>query len=633
MMVGARDSIYFNPYVMVGDCPTVTGHDPHRPGSGTLLNTAAIAGAIGEPADPASFAAQGRSPGDTGVQFDLHSLLRIARRWWILLLLAPIIGGMTAYTMSSRQPEMYAAEATLLVNSGVNGTGNVDSIRAGQNLLDTYSMWIVSRPVLERVTDALDDAGGVGSLEDKITTRPIENTLFIKIEVRDNDPARAALIANTVADEFVRYVGEQTDTQNAEYKSSITGHIDETSQEIAGLDDEISSLQAREGTLSIADQNQLTTLLTTRSRLERDLAQLQATSSSLDVELASSRTQILVSAPAIEPGTPYAPNVTRAVAIGIAVGLVLAFAGSILIEYLDNTIRTREEIVKITGSPLLATVASAPEVQREGRPLFVLGSPMSGPSEAMRLLRTNLTFACAPENRSTIVVSSAGPEEGKSTLTANLAVVMAQAGLKTVVIDADLRRPSQHQIFGLHNDLGLTSILTRPDMDWRDGAVPLSIPGMWVIPSGPLPPNPADLLGLPKFGQLLDSIKETADVVLIDSAPALAVSDALIVAKKADGAVLVCRPGQTRRDALKRAAAAFGQGNIPLMGFVLNRVKSDIDEYDGYEQTTSDTRMPSARFYYGDNQSELPAPRSIFSAGRQKPEKSKLPNSFMANEM
>ena len=567
------------------------------------------------------------------MQFDLHSLLRIARRWWILLLLAPIIGGTTAYTMSSRQPELYAAEATLLVNAGVSGGGNVDAIRAGQNLLDTYSIWIVSRPVLERVVDRLDYEGGVSALENNLSSSPVPATLFIEVEAISDDPAHAALVANTVAEEFVQYVGEQSDNQNVQLKSNITEQINETSEEIMLLDDEIALLQANQVRLSISEQNELTTLISTRARLERDLAQLQTTASTLEIELASTKTQILLSAPAIEPSGPFAPNVTQSVTIGIAVGIVLAFAGSILLEYLDNTIRTREEITKITGSPMLATVANAPEVQREGRQLFVLGSPMSGPSEAMRMLRTNLTFACAPDNRSTIVVSSAGPKEGKSTLTANLAVVMAQAGLKTVVIDADLRRPSQHQIFGLHNDSGLTSILTRADMDWRDGAIPLSIPGMWVIPSGPLPPNPADLLGLPKFGQMLESIKETADVVLIDTAPALAVSDALIVAKKSDGAIFVCRPGQTRRDALKRAAAAFGQGNIPIVGFVMNRVKNEVDEYDGYEQAAPEARPATARFYYGDYQSNLPEPQSIFSVSRGKRTNGKLPNSFMANEM
>lgn len=567
------------------------------------------------------------------MQFDLHTLLRIARRWWILLLLAPVIGGMTAYTMSSRQPEMYSAEATLLVNSGVSGGGNVEAIRAGQNLLDTYSMWIVSRPVLERVVDRLDNGWGVAELEENLTSYPLENTLFIQIQARDQDPATAALVANTVADEFVQYVGEQSDAQNINLQQSLTDQINKISQEIIELDQEIAVLQASQEALSVADQNQLTSLLTTRSRLERDLVQLQATASSLEVELASSKTQILVSAPAIEPAAPYAPNVTRSVAIGIAVGLVLAFAGSVLIEYLDNTIRTREEIAKITGAPMLATVANATEVQREGRQLFVLGSPMSGPSEAMRLLRTNLAFACAPDNRSTIVISSAGPADGKSTLTANLAVVMAQAGLKVVIIDADLRRPSQHQIFGLRNECGLTTILTQPNVDWRDGSVPLSIPGLWVIPSGPLPPNPADLLGLSKFGQMLDDIKETADVVLIDTAPSLAVSDALIVAKKADGAILVCRPGQTRRDALKRAAAAFAQGDIPLLGFVLNRVKNDMDEYNGYEQVATAPPVSSGRFYYGDYQTEVPAPRSIFTAARTRRDNGQVPSSFMINEM
>jgi capsular exopolysaccharide synthesis family protein len=222
-----------------------------------------------------------------------------------------------------------------------------------------------------------------------------------------------------------------------------------------------------------------------------------------------------------------------------------------------------------------------------------MSQPQSSAAEALRLLRTNLDFASASGEIDKLVITSPGPGEGKSTIAANLGVVMAQAGVKTVIIDADLRKPTLNRLFGVPNDRGLTTLLTHPDESWQDYAKKVALPGLFLIPSGPIPPNPSDLVSSDRFKQLLARVQEDVDLVLIDSPPILSASDSLAIATYADGMMLVCRSHHTRIDALRHASHAAHQGGIRLVGVVINRLKgqqgaSYYGEYYGSAAATGD---------------------------------------------
>ena len=187
-------------------------------------------------------------------------------------------------------------------------------------------------------------------------------------------------------------------------------------------------------------------------------------------------------------------------------GLMVAAGGVVLIEYLDNTVKADSPFEELAGAPVLSAVSPIPKIQPGHDQLFVLNRPRSNDAEAIRLLRTNIEFAAATKEIATLVVTSPGPGEGKSTITANLALAMAQTGLSTVVVDADLRRPSQHKIFQVPNERGLTTLLTHPNQPWAWAAVEVMPGKLFVLPSGPLPPNPADLLSSDRLRELLRSI-------------------------------------------------------------------------------------------------------------------------------
>jgi capsular exopolysaccharide synthesis family protein len=247
----------------------------------------------------------------------------------------------------------------------------------------------------------------------------------------------------------------------------------------------------------------------------------------------------------------------------------------------------------------------------------VLEHPKGGAAESIRLLRTNIEFASATKEIATLGITSANPGEGKSTMAANLAVTLAQAGFVTALIDADLRRPSQHRIFGVGNDRGLSTLLSSPDRPWEWGSVPTMLPNLTVVPAGPLPPNPADLLSLERMRELLTEMRHTFDVIVLDTPPVLVVSDPLIVAAHVDGMILVTKSGKTRLDALRRAAATIQAGSVRIIGVIVNQQAGRGTEgyyYTEYHAVDESPRSGSRRGGKPEPQSSLPAPEQSSAA-------------------
>jgi non-specific protein-tyrosine kinase len=212
--------------------------------------------------------------------------------------------------------------------------------------------------------------------------------------------------------------------------------------------------------------------------------------------------------------------------------------------------------------------------------LITLTDPRSPISEAYRSLRTNLSFYSLDKPIRSLVVTSPAKAEGKSTTIANLAVTMAQSGRRTILVDCDLRRPSLHTLFDLRSEPGLTNII----LD-EDPTLPLQETGLenlWLLASGPTPPNPADLLGSRKIDQLLAKLNEMADIILFDAPPVIAVTDAAVLGAKVDGVLLVINAGQTRRDHAERAKELLEKAKVRIIGATLTNAPKDGSLGDYY---------------------------------------------------
>ena len=219
--------------------------------------------------------------------------------------------------------------------------------------------------------------------------------------------------------------------------------------------------------------------------------------------------------------------------------------------------------------------------------LVTYAEPRSAAAEAYRTLRTNITFASPDKPAHTILVTSTSPDDGKSTTIANLAITFASAGSPTVLVDADLRRPHLHTIFGLSNEAGVTSLVAEMARN-KGGAVPrlplheTQVENLQVLTSGPVPPNPAEILASQRMGELLALLRSKAEYVLIDTPPIIAVTDAAVLAPKVDGVLIVINAGKTKRDLAVKARDMLRQVNANILGVVLNNAQIDKSAYAYY---------------------------------------------------
>ena len=288
--------------------------------------------------------------------------------------------------------------------------------------------------------------------------------------------------------------------------------------------------------------------------------------------------------PAIEPGSPIRPNKRLNIMLGALIGLGLGLGIVFVREYFDNTVKTVDEVEKL-GFNLLGTIPVIEEERVEKKRttiwedegqeiesrLVTHFDPKSPISEAYRTLRTNLAFTRVDNRMKTFLVTSAGPKEGKSTTVANLAITLAQLGSRVVLIDSDLRRPVIHSIFGMEKEDGLTNYLL-DSIPYEKVLKKTMLEKLSIVTSGVLPPNPSELLGSKAMEEFVDKLKKDFDVVLFDSPPVIAVTDAAILCSRVEGAFLVISAGSTERDAVIRAKTLLENVEARVLGALLNNV-------------------------------------------------------------
>ena len=280
------------------------------------------------------------------------------------------------------------------------------------------------------------------------------------------------------------------------------------------------------------------------------------------------------------------------VVLGALLGLILGVGAAFFLEYLDRTVRTSADVETLLGIPVLGIIPRLRRVALDqegpsaskGLPLLVALDPLDPAAEAYRNLRMNLMFmGTEGDPVRSVLFSSAGQGEGKSTTAVNFAVMLAQQGQCVLLVDADLRRPALHRSLDLLREPGLTNLLVG-DATVREAVRPSVLPNLDVLPSGPFPPNPSELLSSKAMQRLLEEFEGKYNQVIIDSAPVLAVTDAAILAVHTDGAVLVLRSGETEQRSAERSVEQLRRLGVRVFGAVLNEVSATTAEEGDYLQ-------------------------------------------------
>jgi exopolysaccharide transport family protein len=288
------------------------------------------------------------------------------------------------------------------------------------------------------------------------------------------------------------------------------------------------------------------------------------------------------------PTVPIKPKKRQNILLAIVVGLMAGVGLAFFFEYLDNTVKLPEDIKRHLKAPYLGPVPmfamNGAGVQTTERlpDLVTVHAPKSTASEAYRGIRTNILFSSAEHAPQVILVSSAGPLEGKSVTSANLAVTMAQSGAGTLLVDCDLRKPTVHKIFRVPRDKGLSNLLVGA-CGFDEALTKTSVPNLEVIPCGSIPPNPSELLGSSRMAKLLEALRKKYSKVIIDSPPLTAVADAVVLAKMADGVIVVVRAADTPKEIVKNGLAQLHSVNAKVLGVVLNGVNMGREGYYYYQ--------------------------------------------------
>ena len=502
---------------------------------------------------------------------ELKDYWAIIRRWSWLLIFGFILGGLTGVLVCLFQPPIYQASTRILVMRPPQEQVTNYTYLTDQQSVDTYIQLATTQPVLAAASAKL----GFNVDLNQISVQQVQTTQTIKLTVQDGNAQRAADIANKlvqalIAQNQVIQAGRYVSTQQ-----SIQAQIKEVQTQIATTESQISkSTSAGSSTTSSQLQSTLQLYQQTNTTLLNNLedirlAQLQNTPNIVQIESAA------------VPISPVWPRPVIDIGLSMIVGLLLAGGIGFLIDYFDDKIRTPEDIEHILKLSVLGYIGDMRNVRNEVDDLQVLHYPRSPVAEAYRSLRTNLEFANVDSPLTKILITSPGPAEGKTSVSINLAAIIAQEGKRVLLIDADLRRPRIHSILKISNQVGLTTLFR--------GRLPLNSamrqligsPGFYVITSGKPPPNPTELLASARMNQILEEASRQVDVIILDSPPFL-VADSQVLATKVDGVLLVIQPRSTHADTALAALEQLNLVKARTLGVVLNKIPNDIQSYGGY---------------------------------------------------
>ena len=515
-------------------------------------------------------------------------IIIIFKRWWVLAL-AALIAAAIGYTISQRQTRTYQATATIMVGQPIQATNLSDlDFKTGEQLAGTYADIALRQPVLQGVVDVLDLSDSWQTLRKQVRVDSVPGTQLIEITARATSPEDAASIADEIAQQLILL--SPTSSQNQENDADqnfIRQRLEHLRERLENGETRLSDLDQSLADTTLSSQ-EVQTLLSEIALLENLIASWENNYAQLRLltEDKNSPNYLTIIEPAQVNFGATRPKVVLNAVLAAAIGLIAALGAIVLLEYLDDRIKSTEDLSRIAGLTSLGTIG---RMKREDT-LVTLLQPFSSVAESYRMVRSHIQFSSEGETGKAIVVTSAVSSEGKSTTVANFGVVMAQAGLRTIIVDTDLRRPMQHENFQLPLKGGVTDLLRWPELELDEYLKDTQVARLQVLTSGELPPNPSELLGSQQMGQLLTNLKEVADVVILDSPPAIVVADAVELSKRVDGVLLVVEANRTRRDVVKQAVYNLQRAGGNLLGAVLNRVPGPRGSY--YRKSHYAPRLP-----------------------------------------
>lgn len=509
-------------------------------------------------------------------ELDLRALLGVLRRRKRTIGLVVLLVVASTLATSLLQEPLYEGEVQVLLQPSSTESifdPSEDRPDAERNV-GTEIEVVKSQPVQAAVEARL---GSVAEVE----AAPVGDTDLIRIAVESTDQEQAAAAAREYALAYIDFRRQQAVDDIDQASQKIASKIDDLQARISALDEQ-AARSAEQGVSAESAIASRDLLVTQQALFKQRLDELQ-----VEAELKTGGAQLITRGNV--PTSTVRPKPVRSGIVALIAGAILGVALALIREYLDDSVRTKEELDRLTtGIPVLGVIPFIEGLEAPGTPqVLSLAQPDSLASEAYRALRTSLQFLAVERAPRVIQVTSSVAGEGKTSTVANLAVVLANAGQRVLAIDCDLRRPSLHRLFRLLSEVGFTSaVLGQSTLSAAIEAVP-AVYNLELLSSGPFAPNPSELLSSKKTAALLAPLRADYDVILIDSPPVLPVADATALSAWVDATLLVVAAGSTTRKDLQETVELLRQVEAPLVGTVLNQAAGQVGYRYRYESDHS----------------------------------------------
>ena len=495
---------------------------------------------------------------------EIAEYIALLRRWLWLMVLGALVAGSAAYFWNQSQEPVYRATAILLITEGT--ANDRTSIQLSEELAQSYIKRLTNYEMLQQVITNLGADLSPESLGGRVMVTRINDSQLISLSVELTDPALAAALANEIPAVFAARNMTQQLARFADSKTNLAGELTRIQEELTTA--EAALTQAEN---AAASQTEIDRLTDNAVRVRESYARLLQSYEDLRIAEASSLNNILIDEHARTPTVPISPRVWSNTILATVVGGILMAGIAFMVEYLDDTVKDPEMIEQELG---LSTMGFIPKfAYKDIRETLIMATqPRSPIAEAYRQIRTNIQYIGINRELKKLLITSSNASEGKTVTAANIAIALAQAGNRVILVDTDMRRPNLHRLFGVSNSCGITNVLLEIKEETTACLQITTIPNLRLLTSGPLPPNPAELLGSSRMAEVIEWLAGQADFVVFDSPPILAVTDSVLLSQMVDATLLVAHAGKTAFQALAVASKRILDVDGHLAGVLLNQV-------------------------------------------------------------